>query len=246
MSPGTGGGLRAVGNQVSEWEQLADWWLGEVADPAYEHDVQPLLDIMLAGLDGPTLDLGCGDGRLLDQLPGPVLGCDLSRFLLEHARRRGMAVVQSDIPDLDWLRADSVGVAVACLVLEHIPNGEAFFEAAARVVRPHGSLVVVSNHPAYTSGGAGPVVDQSDGEVLWRWGTYLYDSISAEPAGTGSVVFHHRSLGSLLTTAARVGWDLRHVSEAGAGPETIASVPAMQGQDHMPRLIGLRWSRPSG
>jgi len=230
---------------MSEWDQLADWWLSEVADPAYEHDVQPLLDRMVAGLEGPTLDLGCGDGRLLDSLPSPVVGCDLSRYLLENARRRGMAVVQSHLPDLSWLQSDSVGVAVACLVIEHLPDVIAFFEAAARVVRPGGSLIVVANHPAYTSGGAGPVIDQSDGEVLWRWGTYMVDSISAEPAGTGSVVFHHRSLGSLLSTAARAGWDLRHATEAGAGADTIARVPALQGQEHMPRLIALRWSRPT-
>jgi hypothetical protein len=71
----------------------------------------------------------------------------------------------------------------------------------------------------------------------------MVDTISAEPAGTGSVVFHHRSLGSLLTTAARAGWDLRHASEAGAGDDTVARVPALLGQEHMPRLIGLRWGR---
>jgi SAM-dependent methyltransferase len=233
------------GRPIPEWDQLADWWLGEVADPAYEHDVQPLLDMMTVGLDGPSLDMGCGDGRLVGQLPEPVVGCDLSRYLLEHAGRRGMAVVQTHLPNLGWLRSDSIGVAVACLVLEHLPDAVGFFEATARVVRPGGSLVVVSNHPAYTSGGAGPVIDQSDGEVLWRWGSYMFDSISAEPAGTGSVVFHHRSLGSLLTTAARAGWDLRHVAEAGAADETIQRVPALEGQEHMPRLIGLRWSRPA-
>ena len=227
---------------MTEWDQLANWWLSEVGDPAYEHDVQPLLDILLAGLDGPSLDMGCGDGRLFERLPSPVIGCDLSRYLLEHARRRGMAVVQTHLPDLDWLQPASVTVAVACLVLEHLPDALAFFEATRRVVRPGGSLVLVANHPAYTSGGAGPVVDQSDGEVLWRWGSYLFDSISAEPAGNGSVVFHHRSLGSLLTTAARTGWDLRHVAEAAASDETIDRVPALGGQEHMPRLIGLRWS----
>ncbi len=230
---------------MSEWDQLADWWLSEVADPAYENDVQPLLDTLLVGLEGPTLDVGCGDGRLFDRLPGPVIGCDLSRYMLEHARRRGMVVVQTHLPGLDWLRPASVAVAVCCLVLEHLPDAIAFFEATARVVRPDGSLVVVANHPAYTSGGAGPVVDRTDGEVLWRWGTYMFDSASAEPAGTGSVVFHHRSLGSLLTTAARAGWDLRHMAEAGAGEETIERVPALQGQEHMPRLIGLRWARPA-
>jgi len=229
---------------VTEWDQLAEWWLDEVADPAYEDDVQPLLDVLLAGIAGPALDMGCGDGRLLERLPGPVVGCDLSLELLGHARARSMAVVQSHLPDLDWARSDGFGVAVACLVLEHLPDAIAFFEEVGRIVRPGGSLVVVANHPAFTSSGAGPVIDQSDGEVLWRWGTYLIDSLAAEPAGDGSVVFHHRSLSSLLTTAARGGWQLEHVVEAGVSAASSERVPMLQGQEHMPRLLGLRWTLP--
>ena len=230
---------------MTEWDQLADWWDDEVADPAYEHDVHPLLDSLLAGLAGPSLDLGCGNGRLLPDLPPPVFGCDLSLRLLERAREAGMSVVAGHLPDLAWLRDDSVRVAVACLVLEHIPDAFEFFIEARRVVESGGFLVVVANHPAYTSAGAGPVVDQSDGEVLWRWGTYLVDSVAAEPAGVGSVVFHHRPLSRILTLAARAGWSLDQVREAGASAETIARVPSLTGQEHMPRLIGLRWAKPA-
>jgi len=229
---------------MSDWDELADWWLAELNDPAYVDDVQPLVDTLVVGGGGPALDLGCGDGRLADVLPKPVIGCDLSRPLLERARQRTFSVVQSDLPDLRWLRSDSIGLAVACLVLEHIPDTIGFFESVARVVRPGGSLVVVANHPAFTSSGAGPVIDQSDGEVLWRWGTYLIESLAAEPAGQGSVVFHHRPLGTLLTTAADCGWVLDRVVEAGTSEASMARVPALQGQEHMPRLIGVRWRMP--
>lgn len=228
---------------MTEWDELAEWWALESGDPAYEHDVQPILDALLAGLSGPTIDLGCGDGRLYETLPQPAYGCDSSGRLLERARDRGMPGVRSHLPDLSWLRPSAMGVAVACLVLEHLPNAFAFFDAVANVVRPDGALVVVSNHPAYTSGGAGPVVDQSDGEVLWRWGTYLLESIAAEPAGKGSVVFHHRSMASVLNTAAGSGWSLNRMIEAGASEATIARVPALAGQTHMPRLVGWRWKR---
>ena len=229
---------------MSEWDNLAGWWIDEVADPAYADDVQPVIDRLLIGTTGPALDLGCGDGRLASVLPEPVIGCDLSMQLLAAARVRGVAVVQCHLPDLGWLRPDSVGLAIACLVLEHIPDAIGFFEAAGRVVRPGGALVLVANHPAFTSAGAGPVVDQSDGEVLWRWGTYLVDSIATEPAGDGSVVFHHRSMAGLLSTAARCGWTLEEMIEAGASGASMARVPALQGQEHMPRLVGLRWTRP--
>jgi len=230
---------------MTEWDELAEWWIEETADPAYEHDVQPLVDALVSGLGGPTLDLGCGDGRLASSLPAPVVGCDSSMRLLASARRRSVPVVCAHLPDLAWARSDVFAAAVACLVLEHIPDATAFFAATRRVVTARGALVVVANHPAFTSAGAGPVIDQSDGEVLWRWGSYLVDSVAAEPAGEGSMVFHHRPLGALLSTAAAEGWSLDRLIEAGASPATIAQVPALAGQEHMPRLVGLRWRRTS-
>ncbi len=226
---------------MTDWDELADWWVAEIADPAYATDVQPMLDSLLAGLVGPTLDLGCGEGRLAAALPPPVFGCDQSLPLLQRAAAKPMAVVQNRLPDLEWLRSDAVNVAVACLVLEHIPDAAAFFTATARVVSPHGSLIVVANHPAYTASGAGPVIDQSDGEVLWRWGSYFVDSVAVEPAGEGSVVFHHRPLSHILTAAAWAGWSLQRMIEAGPSPATIARVPGLAGQENLPRLIGMRW-----
>jgi len=228
-------------SNLTEWDDLADWWSEEVADPAYEFEVHPLVTALVAGVQGPSLDLGCGNGRLLEALPEPVYGCDSSSRLLEMAVERGMAVIRSRLPDLGALRDAAFGSAVACLVVEHLPDIHGFLRESARVVAAGGHLVVVSNHPAYTSSGAGPVIDQSDGEVLWRWGTYLYESIAAEPAGEGSIVFHHRSLGSILNAAAEAGWVLDRMIEAGASGETIERIPSLAGQEHMPRLVGLRW-----
>ena len=230
---------------MSEWDELADWWATEVEDPAYVHDVQAVLDALLIGAAGPSLDMGCGEGRVSATLPAPVVGCDSSGRLLDRARGRGVAVVQSHLPDLAWIRSASIATAVGCLVMEHLPDASELFVETARIVQPGGSLVVVSNHPAFTSSGSGPIVDQSDGEVLWRWGTYLVDSIAVEPAGEGSVVFHHRPLSSIVSLAARAGWSLTQMVEAGASPETIGRVPALAGQEHMPRLIGLRWRNDS-
>ncbi|NND02868.1 MAG: class I SAM-dependent methyltransferase [Acidimicrobiia bacterium] len=226
---------------MSQWDDLADWWVDEVADPAYEFDVQPLVDALVADLDGPSLDLGCGTGRLYATMPQPAFGCDSSGRLLAAAAAKHMPVVQARIPDLAALRDGTFSCAVACLVVEHLPNIHAFFTAAARVVRDGGHLVVVSNHPAYTSAGAGPLIDQSDGEVLWRWGTYFFESIAAEPAGEGSIVFHHRPLATIVNSAAQAGWVLEQMLEAGASEQTIARIPSLVGQDHMPRLIALRW-----
>lgn len=172
----------------------------------------------------------------------PTIGCDATLALLEHARRAG-PVVQACLPELSWLRADAVGGAYAVFVLEHLPVLEPLFDEVARVTRRGGSLVVISNHPAYTAPGAGPIIDESDGEVLWRWGPYFSVAVGEEPAGADKVVFHHRPLGSILNPAAAAGWRLTRYEERGLGPAAIARSPSLAGQEMFPRLVGIRWER---
>ena len=99
------------------------------------------------------------------------------------------------------------------------------------------------NHPAYTSPGAGPVIDTADDEVLWRWGPYLEPGSSSEPAGESRVVFHHRPLGELLSAAADAGWWLQRMIERGVGERQAAADPLLARQRHIPRLLGVRWIR---
>jgi SAM-dependent methyltransferase len=229
---------------VSDWERLAPWWLDEVAgDPVYQEQVLPLAADLLTGTPGPVLDLGCGEGQLLRALERTdAVGCDLSMTLLRRAGRTH-PVVQGRLPDLRWARTGAFGAAIAVLVIEHLPTLDLFAEAH-RVVAPGGGLAVVMNHPAYTPPGAGPIVDQTDGEVLWRWGRYFEEVAGIQPAGEGEVVFYHRPLGTILTAAAEAGWGLRRLVEEGLAPATVARDPGFAGQEQMPRLLGLLWGRP--
>jgi hypothetical protein len=160
--------------------------------------------------------------------------------LLQRARKAG-PVVLARLPRLSWLRPSSVSGGVVVLVLEHIADADLLFAELERVTVPGGTLTLVMNHPAFTSRGSGPIVDQTDGEVLWRWGAYFSADTSEEPAGTAAVTFHHRPLGTLLTEAARAGWALETLEERPLSPATVARLPSLTGQEHMPRLIGMRW-----
>jgi SAM-dependent methyltransferase len=212
-----------------------------VDDPSYSEDVVPMLHDLIGDPGGRVLDLGCGEGHIMATFPGvAVLGCDVTPALLSEARSVG-PVIRCRLPDLGWLRTGSIEAAYAVFVFEHLPDLATMFEEAGRVVRPGGSLVVVANHPAYTARGAGPVIDQSDGEVLWRWGPYFEHSSSLEPVGAVLVTFFHRPLGAVLTTAAEAGWDLRRMVEIGLGSASVAGDPGYVGQEHMPRMVGMRW-----
>lgn len=55
---------------------------------------------LLAGLEGPVIDLGCGPGRLVVALAGrgvTALGVDSSPVAVDLARRRGAQVLQRDV-----------------------------------------------------------------------------------------------------------------------------------------------------
>ena len=130
--------------------------------------------------------------------------------------------------------------AHAVLVLEHLTHPEPFFAETARVIAPHGWLVLIVNHPLWTPVGAGPFVDPTDGEVLWRWGEYLRRGFTDEPITEGSIRFHHRPLGDLLTVAADAGWLLEVLEER---PVAHGGDPLLAAQTQIPRLLGARWRR---
>lgn len=228
-------------------DRLAGWWLGEVAsDPAYREVVVPaLLELLDPEPGSRYLDLGCGEGQAMRAVAasgGRPVGCDASPTLAALAASAGPVAV-ARLPDLSWVAPASLDGAYAVLVLEHLEDHRAVFEAAAGAVRPGGCLVVVSNHPVYTSPGSVPVFDPADDEVLWRWGSYLESGATEVPAGELSITFHHRPLGSLLSAAAATGWRLERLVEHGVGEQQAAGDALLARQRHIPRLMGVRWRR---
>jgi SAM-dependent methyltransferase len=233
---------------VTGWgDALAVWWVEELAsDTAYASEVVPLAIDLLAPEPGHRyLDLGCGEGRIMREIAAAqaeAFGVDLSSVLLRSARPSG-PVVRASLPSLAWLADDAVDGAIAVLVLEHLDDCDALFAEAARVVRPEGPFALVINHPLLTAPDSGPIVDPDDDEVLWRFGDYFGSGHTVEPAAEGTILFHHRSMAALLTSAAAAGWCLERLVEAPAGEERRLRDPLLAAQADVPRLLGARWRR---
>lgn len=223
------------------WSKLADWWEGEVSnDPAYEEVVTPLLIRILGPEAGSTyLDLGSGEGRVMrsvSETGATVHGVEINRQLARSSALSGPTVVGS-LPDLGFLVEDAYDAAYCVLVIEHVPDHRRFFTETARVVFPGGVLALVANHPIWTAPDSTPITDM-DGEVLWRPGAYFSSGVVRERADVGHIVFHHRTMSELMTSAAEAGWCLEEMIEL-PHPELID-------QSGIPRLLACRWRLGGG
>lgn len=228
---------------MSEWDRLADWWLGEVADPAYIEEVHPVVTDLVGDVAGlRVLEVGAGEGqvlRLLREKGAHAVGMDLSARL---ATKAGTSFL-GRLPSLDAVHDDAADMVVAVLVLEHLPSLEGLFDEFQRITRTGGACVLVGNHPLMTAPGSAPITDPTDGEVFLRPGDYFTGGFTDEPAGPGTVRFHHRPLGVLLEAAATAGWSLERFIEAGISAAHVARDPSYAGQEQLPRLLGIRWRK---
>jgi len=122
---------------------------------------------------GRILDLACGVGygsAMLASRPASalVIGADLSRDALAHARRHyaapGIQFVRAD--GAGWLRAGSVDGVTSLETLEHVVDPAGLFAQLVALLRPGGTLV--ASVPVTPSVDANPhhVTDFTEGQFV--------------------------------------------------------------------------------
>lgn len=131
--------------------QYASW--SEKDTYSYQHQILlPNLIRLVAPKKRETiLDLACGQGffsRAFSHAGVRVIGVDAAREMIAIARKR----VQGDffVSRSDNLRMiDSGSIDKVCIILalQNIENVSGTFKECARVLKPHGKLFVVLNHP---------------------------------------------------------------------------------------------------
>jgi len=235
-------GAKASGPVTGPWDQIAEWWVETVRDdPRDSTDLLELLDELIGGTGGLTLDLGCGEGQVMRHLGAPIVGTDISDRLLAVAAEAG-PVVRAGLPGLGWVRPESFDRAVCIGVVEMVENHRRLFAEVSTAVKSGGHLLVVMNHPVSTVPDSEPLVDEA-GEILWRWGEYLEPGRLAQQIEGNEIVLYHRSMGALLEAAATAGWRLDRLIERGPSVRTIARFPEYEGQEQIPTILGCRWTR---
>ena len=113
-------------------------------------DAPELLFETIRGLrPSSVLEVGCGPGELSEriraELGASVVAIDISPRMVELARKRGVDAVVGDAEDLRFADA-SFDCVVAAWMLYHVPDVDRALGEFARVLRPNGHLVAVTNY----------------------------------------------------------------------------------------------------
>jgi SAM-dependent methyltransferase len=95
-----------------------------------------------------VLEVGGGEGELAEwirrDLGAEIVGIDQSEAMVEIQRSRGIDARVGDVQDLPFQEAE-FDVAVAAWMLYHVPDIDRGLAELARVLRPGGILVAVTN-----------------------------------------------------------------------------------------------------
>jgi SAM-dependent methyltransferase len=105
-------------------------------------------DAVAAAKPGRVLEVGGGEGelaeRFVQELGAEVVGIDQSEAMVEVQRSKGIDARVGDAQDLRFA-AGEFDVAVAAWMLYHVQDLDRALSELARVLRPGGTLVAVTN-----------------------------------------------------------------------------------------------------
>lgn len=151
------------------------------------------------------LDYGCADGSLTSRFAertgaSTVLGVEIFEPDAEQARRRGIEIVAANAGRLP-VNEDSVDVATANQVIEHIADTDLFVDEIHRILRPGGTFVVSTNNLASWHNivalclGAQPFpADVSSNPDIGKLVAFTGGDTGAWSSWTHLRIFSHRSL----------------------------------------------------
>jgi SAM-dependent methyltransferase len=243
-----------TGNLRDAWRAEADRWAVWASTP--DHDVFFWRYNLPAFLDlvpdppgtGPTLDVGCGEGRVARALAArghAVLGVDAAPLLVRAAvaAEPTTPAAVADAVALP-LRTAAASLAISFMVLQDVDDLDAVLGELARVLAPGGRLCIAILHPLAT---AGDFVDDAPDSafVFTRDYTETFRFVEAAERDGLTMIFHseHRSFATYFDALERTGFVVEALREPVPSVELLADVPRMQRQRRFPWYLHVRARR---
>ena len=201
------------------------------------------------------LDLGCGDGIILDDPKfreligddGAYLGVDVSDKLLEIARDRhideNVSFVRGNLSDPDIARRIIErgivwDVLLSVYVIQELPDIESFIMNLAKLVQTSAYVIIVTVHPDFAGWlkQTGSLkleenLTSSDEQETssWRWAGYY--PIVDEPNDTFTLPHFHRTVGDYRSLLGKSGFVVDKVLEL---PDKQRDLPHLVKQGFSP------------
>ena len=170
-------------------------------------------------------DLACGEGllaRVLASHGANVVGYDSSVELINHAREKSDSAIQFEVNDAQTLKGVSRGtfdIVISYMAAMDIPDIEAMFSTARRVLKDDGKFVLVLLHPCFeTPFSDGQEITESDDEgnfVACRVMRYNEEGYwnSGGIGVRGRMGAFHRTISSYLNALMNTGLRLTKLME---------------------------------
>ncbi|MBA4861352.1 class I SAM-dependent methyltransferase [Streptomyces sp. PSKA54] len=205
------------------------------------HTDRPAMLKLAGDVDGlRALDVGCGAGHyaaeLRDRGAAEVVGVEGSETLLRAARERlgdGVELHHHDLEEpLTFLEDASFDLVVMALVYHHVEAREQLLAELRRVLRPGGTLLVSTTHPA--------------AEWTWFGGSYFADERVEAPIDGGFTISYRRmTLEKFLGELLGAGFVLEQLVEPRAMEEAREIDPRRYEKTHtVPYFLAVRLRRP--
>jgi ubiquinone/menaquinone biosynthesis C-methylase UbiE len=113
-----------------------------------------VLQLLREAAPARVLEVGCGWGELADRIERElcceVVAVDLSPRMVELARERGVDARLADVQELPFGEGD-FDCAVAAWMLYHVPDLDRGLAELARILRPRGRLLAITNSERHLS-----------------------------------------------------------------------------------------------
>ncbi len=205
------------------------------------HQLKPLFP----PLHGKTvLDLGCGYGWhcrfAAEQGAAQVLGLDLSRKMIEEAKKRSTektityrvcGIEDYAYPENSW---DCV---VSNLALHYVENIEDIFQKVYRTLKQDGTFLFNIEHPVFTAGVGQDWVYTDEGTPqYWPVDRYFIPGARNTHFLGCDVVKQHHTLTQILMGLLHYGFELKAVVEA-EPPAEMLDIPGMRDELRRPMML---------